>query len=82
MSDGPCRSCGRAPSPYHVDISIDGQLISSSPGAWVYVNREGGVQVGICDQCFSAGRIDGLSPDEVEYFRERFSRCAEDEGDA
>ena len=82
MSDGPCHSCGRAPGPYHVDIAIDGQVIGSSPCAWVYANREGGERVGMCDQCFSAGCLDGLSSDEIEYFHEEFARCAEDGGDA
>ncbi len=80
--EGACHSCGRAPGPYHVDIAIDGQLIGSSPCAWVYAPREGGVQVGICDQCFSAGCFDGFSPDEVEHFREQFAKCAEGGDDA
>jgi len=81
MTDGACRCCGRPPGPYHVEISIDGQLISSSPGAWVYAHRDGGVEVGMCDQCFTAGRLEGLTPDEVEYFRRGFARCTEDEND-
>lgn len=81
MSGGPCHSCGRAPGPYHVDMTIDGQLIGSSPCAWVYASREGGVAVGLCDQCFADGCLDGLSSDEIEYFRAEFARCGEEGGD-
>ena len=82
MTEGACCCCGRAPGPYHVEITIDGQFISSSPGAWVYLRREGGVEIGMCDQCFSSGRLADLTPEEVAYCRERFARCSEDEGDA
>lgn len=83
MTQGACRSCGRAPSPYQVvSVDIHGEQTYLDPGQWVYAYREGLQQVGLCDQCFRAQRFAGLTPDEIEYFRERFENRVENEADA
>jgi hypothetical protein len=41
------------------------------PSRWAYLDR-GGKRIGLCDQCFAAGRFDGLTDEEVADFSESF----------
>jgi hypothetical protein len=82
MTKGACLSCGRAPGGYQLSVKIDGEQAYRDPGQWVYAYREGLQQVGMCDQCFRAQRFAGLTPDEIEYFRESFESGADNEGGA
>ena len=82
VTEGACVSCGRAPSEYSLSVKIDGHETYRDPGGWVYAYREGLQQVGLCDQCFRARRFAGLTPEEIEYFRENFEAEAENEADA
>jgi hypothetical protein len=82
MTEGACLSCGRAPGLYSLAVELNGQLVGTSPRGWVYAYRGLGIQIGLCDQCFAAGRFTGLSRAEIDYFTEEFGRPTESEGDA
>jgi hypothetical protein len=82
MTDGPCRSCGRAPCQFALTSYVNGEEVYRDPQGWVYAYREDRAQIGMCDQCFRAKRFDGLTKDEIEYFRENFDDRTDSRSDA
>jgi len=66
-----CQSCGRSScGPFYRGEDTVESLFDT-PSHWVYCYRAGH-PLGLCDQCFRAGKLEGFSPLEVAYFRESF----------
>jgi hypothetical protein len=65
-----CRSCGRFSSSI-LEIRHEGEVVYSAPHHMAYVYRQL-KPVGLCSDCFEAGRFSDFSAVEIDYFRETF----------
>lgn len=72
-----CMSCGRSSATAFIEVTVAGDVAYSSPTQWVYCYRERDKPLGLCDQCFGLGRLDGFTPDEIAFFREGFEQTDE-----
>jgi len=66
-----CSVCGRFSGSSAVEVTIDDRVIYSSPGQIVYCYRHNR-PIGLCDDCYIAGRLDTFDVFEIEYFKEHF----------
>lgn len=67
-----CHVCGVPGGCEIVGIEVDGVYVEL-PHHFVYLYRECGKPIGLCNQCFDARRFDGFAAHEVAYFYEEFT---------
>ena len=73
-----CHICS-APADTHIAGYRIAGVDLMLPHRFVFVYRDLGKRLGLCNRCFDAQRFDGFTPDEIAYFREEFAKAAADD---
>ena len=68
-----CHVCGATEAYYIVDIEVEGVYVET-PHHFVYLYRECGKLIDLCNVCFGARRFEGFAAHEIAYFHEEFTK--------